>query len=157
MVRAGTFRLDLYHRICALVVDVPPLRARPGDLRPLAESYRRHFAARLGKKITGYAPAVTAAFAAYAWPGNLRELRNVIERAVILADGETIDPADLPEHFCAQPDAAVAVGARVTLDTLEAEHLRRIVASAHNLDEAARILGIDPATLYRKRLKLGLL
>ena len=156
-VNAGRFREDLFYRLNVIAVTLPGLRDRPGDLLPLAESYRRHFAARLGKKISAYAPAVTAAFAAYPWPGNLRELRNVIERAVILADGETIDPADLPEQFCAQPDATVAVGARVTLDALETEHLRRIVALAHNLDEAARILGIDPATLYRKRQKLGLL
>jgi len=126
-------------------------------LLELAESYRRHFSGRLGKKITGYAPEVVAAFAAYAWPGNLRELRNVVERAVILASGETIGPADLPEQFGAPLDPSVAVGARVTLDALETEHLRRIVALAHNLDEAARILGIDPATLYRKRQKLGLI
>jgi len=156
-VKAGRFREDLFYRLNVIAVTMPGLRDRPGDLLPLAESYRRHFAARLGKKITAYTPAVVAAFGAYSWPGNLRELRNVVERAVILADSETIDSADLPEQFCAQPDATVAVGARVTLDALETEHLRRIVAVAHNLDEAARILGIDPATLYRKRQKLGLL
>lgn len=156
-VKAGRFREDLFYRLNVIAVTLPGLRDRPGDLLPLAESYRRHFAAKLGKKITAYAPAVAAAFAVYPWPGNLRELRNVIERAVILANSETIEPADLPEQFCAQPEALVAVGARVTLDALEAEHLRRIVAVAHNLDEAARILGIDPATLYRKRQKLGLL
>jgi NtrC-family two-component system response regulator AlgB len=156
-VKAGRFREDLFYRLNVIAVTLPGLRERPGDLLELAESYRRHFAVRLGKKITGFAPEVVAAFAAYAWPGNLRELRNVVERAVILASGETIGPADLPEQFGAPPDPSVAVGARVTLDALETEHLRRIVALAHNLDEAARILGIDPATLYRKRQKLGLI
>jgi len=156
-VQAGRFREDLFYRLNVIAITLPGLRERPGDLLGLAESYRRHFSARLGKKITGYAPAVTAAFAAYAWPGNLRELRNVVERAVILAAGATIELADLPEQFGAPVDPAIAVGARVTLEALETEHLRRVLALAHNLDEAARTLGIDPATLYRKRQKLGLL
>jgi NtrC-family two-component system response regulator AlgB len=87
----------------------------------------------------------------------LRELRNVIERAVILASGETIELRDLPEEFGSKPSPGVAVGARVTIDELEAEHIRRVLAISRNLEEAARTLGIDPATLYRKRQKLGLL
>jgi NtrC-family two-component system response regulator AlgB len=100
---------------------------------------------------------VKEAFVRYGWPGNLRELRNVIERAVILSSGELIEPADLPEEFSHQADSSIAVGARVTLDALETEHIRRVLASAKNLDEAAKTLGIDPATLYRKRQKLGLI
>lgn len=80
-----------------------------------------------------------------------------MERAVILATGETIGLTDLPEQFGAQPDPAVAVGARVSLDALETEHLRRVLILSHSLEEEARILGIDPATLYRKRQKLGLI
>lgn len=156
-VKAGRFREDLFYRLNVIGVTLPGLRDRPADLARFAESYWRFFAARLGKKITGLAPAVSVAFAAYRWPGNLRELRNVIERAVILASGETIELVDLPDEFGTPPDAAIAVGARVTLDALETEHIRRILASARNLDEAARTLGIDPATLYRKRQKLGLL
>jgi NtrC-family two-component system response regulator AlgB len=155
-VQAGRFREDLFYRLNVISVTLPGLKERPEDLAPTAESYRQFFAARLGKKIGAFAPAVTDAFAAYAWPGNLRELRNVIERAVILATGEGIELADLPEEFGSRPDPAVAVGARVTLDALEAEHIRRLLASSRNLDEAARTLGIDPATLYRKRQKLGL-
>ncbi len=156
-VKAGRFREDLFYRLNVIAVTLPGLRERAGDIPGLAESYRRHFAARLGRKITGYAPGVLAAFAGYAWPGNLRELRNVVERAVILAAGEMIEPADLPEPFAVGPDLGIAVGARVTLDELEAEHLRRVLALTRNLDEAARVLGIDPATLYRKRQKLGLI
>jgi len=100
---------------------------------------------------------VLAAFAGYPWPGNLRELRNVIERAIILASGEMIELCDLPEEFGAQQNPDIAVGARVTIDALETEHLRRVLGFSRNLDEAARTLGIDPATLYRKRQKLGLL
>ena len=80
----------------------------------------------------------------------------MIERAVILAPGDTIELADLPEEFSAAVPSTVAVGSRVTLDELEAEHIRRVLSLSRNLDEAARTLGIDPATLYRKRAKLGL-
>jgi two-component system, NtrC family, response regulator AlgB len=156
-VKAGRFREDLFYRINVISVALPGLRDRPADLARLAESLRAHFAARLGKKIRGFSPEVMAAFAAYAWPGNLRELRNVIERAAILAGGETIGLSDLPDEFRAPGEPGIAVGGRVTLDALEAEHIRRILAHSRNLDEAARILGIDPATLYRKRQKLGLL
>jgi NtrC-family two-component system response regulator AlgB len=156
-VAAGRFREDLFYRLNVISVTLPGLRERPGDLHGIAETYRRHFSARLGKKITGYAPAVLTAFAAYTWPGNLRELRNVVERAVILAASETIETSDLPEEFGSMPLTSVAVGARVTLEQLETEHLHRVLAFAHSLDEAARVLGIDPATLYRKRQKLRLL
>ena len=156
-VKAGRFREDLYYRLNVITVALPGLHERPGDLARMAESYRKFFSVRLGKKITAFAPAVSAAFAGYRWPGNLRELRNVIERATILAGGETIELCDLPEEFGTKSDPTIAVGARVTLDELEAEHLRRILALCRNLDEAARTLGIDPATLYRKRQKLGLI
>jgi NtrC-family two-component system response regulator AlgB len=111
----------------------------------------------LGKKITGFSSEVEAAFAGYRWPGNLRELRNVIERAVILAGKDVIELCDLPEEFSSKPEPGIAVGSRVTIDALEAEHIRRVLAISRNLEEAARTLGIDPATLYRKRQKLGLL
>jgi NtrC-family two-component system response regulator AlgB len=156
-VQAGRFRQDLFYRLNVISLALPGLRERAGDLRRFAEDYRRFFAERLGKRITGFSPAVLAAFGHYPWPGNLRELRNVVERAVILAGGATIELADLPVEFGVSPDPAIAVGARVTLEALEGEHLRRVLALSHNLDEAARILGIDPATLYRKRQRLGLL
>lgn len=156
-VKAGRFREDLYYRLNVISVALPGLRDRPGDLRRLAESSLRFFADRIGKRMTGFSPAVWNAFTGYPWPGNLRELRNVIERAVILATGETIELADLPDEFHGPADVEVLVGARVTIDQLEAEHIRRILAVSRNLDEAARTLGIDPATLYRKRQKLSLL
>ena len=156
-VKAGRFREDLYYRLNVINVTLPGLKERPGDLMRLAENYRVFFSERMGKRIGSFSPEVKEAFIRYAWPGNLRELRNVIERAVILAGGNAIEPADLPEEFSYQADSRIAVGARVTLDALEAEHIRRILATARNLDEAAKTLGIDPATLYRKRQKLGLI
>ncbi len=156
-VKAGRFREDLFYRLNVINLTLPGLKDRPADLMRMAENYRLFFAGRIGKKITGFAAPVKDAFVRYSWPGNLRELRNVIERAVILSAGEMIELEDLPDEFAPTGDSSVAVGARVTIDQLEAEHIRRILATAKNLDEAARILGIDPATLYRKRQKLGLL
>ncbi len=156
-VKAGRFREDLYYRLNVINITLPGLRERPADLLRHAESYRQFFAAQLGKKLTGFSPEVSAAFTAYTWPGNLRELRNVIERAAILATGEVIESRDLPEAFHGGPvNGAIAVGARVTIEALETEHIKRILALSASLDEAARTLGIDPATLYRKRQRLGL-
>ena len=156
-VKAGKFREDLFYRLNVITVALPGLCDRPAEIARFAESYREFFAARLGKRITGFSPEVVAAFSGYKWPGNLRELRNVIERAVILASRDAIEMLDLPEEFRSKPQSGVAVGARVTIDELEAEHIRRVLAISRNLEEAARTLGIDPATLYRKRQKLGLL
>jgi NtrC-family two-component system response regulator AlgB len=156
-VRAGRFREDLFYRLNVIAVTLPGLRERPADLHGLAEGARRYFASRAGKGHVVFSKAVCDAFGAYPWPGNLRELRNVIERAVILAPGDTIELADLPEQFAAGTERTVAVGSPVTLEELEAEHIRRVLALSRSLDEAARTLGIDPATLYRKRGKLGLL
>jgi two-component system, NtrC family, response regulator AlgB len=154
--KAGRFREDLFYRLNVIAVTLPGLRDRPADIVRLAEGARRYFALRAGKAHLGFSDAVTNAFAVYPWPGNLRELRNVIERAVILAPGDTIELADLPEDLSGSTAPATAIGARVTLDALEAEHIRRIVATCRNLEDAAHTLGIDPATLYRKRVKLGL-
>jgi two-component system, NtrC family, response regulator AlgB len=156
-VKAGRFREDLFYRLNVINLTLPGLKDRPADLLRLAEKSREFFSARIGKRVTAFSPKVRDAFVQYAWPGNLRELRNVIERAVILCDGDTIELKDLPEEFGHPRDSNIAVGARVSIDELEAEHIRRVLAASKNLDEAARTLGIDPATLYRKRQKLGLL
>jgi two-component system, NtrC family, response regulator AlgB len=156
-VKAGRFREDLFYRLNVIAVALPGLRERPGDLKRLADGDRKYFASRAGKGEVAFSEQVLEAFANYAWPGNLRELRNVIERAVILAPGNQIELSDLPEEFAARQPRDCEVGSRVSLEDLEAEHIRRILALSRNLDDAAKTLGIDPATLYRKRSKLGLL
>ncbi len=154
-VKAGKFREDLFYRLNVINVTLPPLRERPGDLMQLANDALRFFGDGMGKRIKGFAPEVREAFVRYEWPGNLRELRNVIERAVILSSGGEIVMADLPEQFSARCGSGAQVGARLTLEALENEHIRRIIASSKSLEEAARTLGIDPATLYRKRQKMA--
>jgi len=155
-VKAGRFREDLFYRLNVITVTLPGLAKRPRDRARMAEGYLTYFTRRLGKAATQFSPEVEAAFATYPWPGNLRELRNVIERAVILSNGEAIIPDDLPEQFGAKAEQGIAVGSSVTLAELETEHIRRILDQAENLDDAAKTLGIDPATLYRKRQKWGL-
>jgi NtrC-family two-component system response regulator AlgB len=139
-------------------VTLPPLRERPRDILPLAEHLLRFFARQSGKPVQGFSGEASAAMQRYSWRGNLRELRNAIERSVILGAGETIGIGDLPSQISEPAKAAgVAVGAAVTLEQLEAEHLRRVLGSTASMEEAATVLGIDPSTLYRKRKKFGLL
>jgi NtrC-family two-component system response regulator AlgB len=99
----------------------------------------------------------------YSWPGNLRELRNAIERSVIFAAGPTLGLADLPSRVATTTEGTgpgnaspIEVGHPVSLDQLETEHIRLILRRSPTLDDASRILGIDPSTLYRKRKQLGL-
>ncbi len=156
-VDAGTFREDLLYRLNVISVAMPSLVDRPGDVIPLAESYLHFFGSRMGKPDLRFSDEVKDAFMHNPWPGNLREMRNVVERAVILAPGDTIEVSDLPGNFRRGDEPALRPGQRVTIDELEQEHIKRILAKAPSLDEAARILGIDTATLYRKRKKMGLI
>jgi NtrC-family two-component system response regulator AlgB len=88
----------------------------------------------------------------YHWPGNLRELRNSIERAVILGNAERIDVGDLTEIV--QTRSELRVGGRITLEEVENEHIRRVLSNSRTIEEAAAVLGVDPATLYRRKKKL---
>ena len=152
---AGRFREDLYYRLNVIDVELPPLRRRRGDILPLAARLLRFFARQSGKQAAAFTPAAQAAMTKYGWPGNVRELRNAVERGVILAPGREIDLiASTRADRGAAPAVRVEVGGPTTLDALEAEHIRRVLASAASLDDAAATLGIDPSTLYRKRVKM---
>jgi NtrC-family two-component system response regulator AlgB len=137
-------------------VTLPPLRDRPHDLLPLAEHLLKFFARQTGKAITGFTEEARAALLRHPWPGNVRELRNAVERAVILAAGPDLGTADLPAQVGAAPRPGVEVGRAVTLEELEVEHIRRVLAATPTLDEAAAVLGINPSTLYRKRKLYGI-
>jgi NtrC-family two-component system response regulator AlgB len=154
-VAAGRFREDLYYRLNVIELVLPPLRRRPHDVRPLAEHLLRFFARQTGKIVTGFTAEALASIQRYPWPGNVRELRNAVERGVILTSGPEVGLSDLPAQLIGPPPRRVEIGGAVTLDDLEAEHIRRVLAASPSLDEAAQTLGIDPSTLYRKRKKLG--
>jgi NtrC-family two-component system response regulator AlgB len=156
----GAFREDLYFRLNVIAVEMPPLRARPDDLIRFAEYYAQHFAAQCGRKLSGFTDDAVASLRQYSWPGNLREMRNAVERAVILAKGDQVTARDFPAEMrlenLAAVDPAAAAGAPLTLEKLEELHIRKVLQSTTNLSEAAVLLGIDQATLYRKRKKMGL-
>jgi NtrC-family two-component system response regulator AlgB len=159
----GLFREDLYFRLNVIAVEIPPLRSRADDLIRFAEHYQKFFAERCGRKIEGLSPEAIACIRAYAWPGNLRELHNAIERAVILAKREKLSPEDFPSELRGQNAATIPagenlpqVGSLISLEKLEETHLRKILERAPSMTEAAEILGIDQATLYRKRKKIGI-
>ncbi len=152
---AGRFREDLLYRLNVIEVMLPPLRQRRRDILPLAEHLLRFFAHQTGKHLTGFTEEARQGLVRHAWPGNIRELRNAVERGVILASGPEVGVADLPLQMAAAP-ARVEVGGAVTLDQLEAEHIRRVLAAAPTIEEAAATLGVDPSTLYRKRKRYGL-
>jgi NtrC-family two-component system response regulator AlgB len=158
-VQEGRFREDLYYRLNVISIQMVSLRERLSDLPGIAASYLRFFAAQCGKRLTGFSKEALQAMLQYPWPGNLRELRNVIERAVILAGSEEVDLPDLPEKFYNAPQptgSGLQVGAKVSLEELENEHIARVVQQTATMEEAAKVLRIDPATLYRKRKKMTL-
>ncbi|HEX4086785.1 MAG TPA: sigma-54 dependent transcriptional regulator [Chthoniobacteraceae bacterium] len=148
----GKFREDLFYRLNVISLTMPPLRERVPDIPGLASRMLAFFAGHAGKLAAGFSPEARAALEQHPWPGNLRELRNVIERAVILSHGDTIGVADLSESV--QPTSEFQIGGRFSLEAIENEHIRAVIASTRSLEEAAMVLGIDPATLYRRRKKL---
>ena len=160
---AGHFLEDLYYQLSVIEVTVPPLRDRPADILPLAEHLLRFYSRQDGKSISGFAEPVRNALLHYAWPGNIRELRSAIERGVILAAGPLVVLADMPSQIgdphhvgpgtAANPQTA---GEPPTIEQVEAEHIRRILARTASIGEAATKLGINPSTLYRKRKKYGI-
>ena len=162
-VAEGSFREDLFFRLNVIVVEMPPLRKLESDVVRFAEYYARYFAEQCARKLEGFSPEAMTLVRSYSWPGNLRELRNAIERAVILAKETLIMPDDLPGELRGQTHAdgektenIPVAGSLISLDQLEEAHLRRILQRTTSLTEAAQILGIDQATLYRKRKKIGL-
>ena len=155
-VRNGTFREDLYYRLDVISVTIPPLRERVQDLETLAQEFLQFFARQLGRSGLTFSDVAIRRLRAHPWRGNIRELRNTIERTAILAPGDTIEEDFLPEESLNGHMTDVAVGSEITLDHLEEAHIRLILQRASSLDSAAKTLGIDPATLYRKRKRLKL-
>jgi NtrC-family two-component system response regulator AlgB len=150
-VAAGRFREDLFYRLNVITLEVPPLRCRPNDIIAAAEMFLDTICRQLGKRVPTFTPEARRLLEAHAWPGNLRELRNVIERAAVLSENATLDLNDFPTLVARPSVPQYQVGASISLHALETAHIQMVVAKSATLEEAARILEIDKSTLYRKR------
>ena len=145
-----------------ITLALPPLRERSEDILPLAQHYLRLCRMQQARPNLELSARACAALVRESWPGNLRQLRNAIERAVILAPGPLLEPEDLGieappvEGERARGTAPVILGGDITIEQLEVEHIARVIARAPSLESAARVLGIDPTTLQRKRKRYGL-
>jgi len=148
--REGSFRDDLFYRLNAVRLKATALRQRPEDIPLLVH----HFIVKFAKEAPpGISIEAMKALRLCRWFGNVRELENVMERAVLLAEGGTIEPAHLPEEVRRVSESPVYA---LTLEEVEKRHIIQVLEHAQDYDEAARILGIDPATLWRKRKKYQL-
>ena len=155
-VEEGRFREDLYFRINVIHVEMPPLRARGGDVLLLAQHFVDRYAAQAGKRVTGLSPDAAERLLAYVWPGNVRELENCIERAIALTRHETIGLDDLPEKIRGFQRSHVLVAGDdpselAPLEEVERRYVLRVMeAVGGSKTLAARVLGIGRKTLYRK-------
>jgi two-component system, NtrC family, response regulator AtoC len=167
----GAFREDLYYRLNVVPLYIPPLRERKEDIVPLALDLLQHFNVELRKRFTGFTPAAAELLQQYSWPGNIRELKNVIERTMILAPEGDIDATVLPEEIREHARAADAAARMqnetpsdldisptgrqlLTLREVEDEYIQEVlVATGNNKTQAARILGIHPTSLLRRLKK----
>ena len=154
-VKAGRFREDLLYRLNVLEIVVPALRERPEDILPLARAFVEFFASQAARPPMELSAATEKLLVGYPWPGNVRELRNAIERALILARGQVLEPESFPDRIAASASDTPTLGGEFTIEDIEREHSLRVMAHASTMDEAARVLGIDASTLWRKRKKWG--
>jgi two-component system response regulator AtoC len=164
-VAQGRFREDLFYRLNVVPLFIPPLRERTEDILPLALDMVQHFNQELNKNFTGFTPDAADLLEAYAWPGNIRELKNVIERTMILAHEGNIDASSLPSEILPPEPLSPEVmqfpftehsadEPLVTLRELEEDYIQKVLAATgNNKTRAARILGIHPTSLLRKLKK----
>ena len=153
-VRKGLFREDLLYRLNVIDLQLPPLRERPEDILRLARRFLLFFAKAARRPPPELSKAAESALLAYSWPGNIRELRNAIERAVILWPAQVIEPEAFPPQIAAHGvSRGPQLGGNFSLEEIEREHIRGVLARAPTLEDAAAILKIDASTLWRKRKK----
>ncbi len=163
MVEAKAFREDLYYRINVIHIPLPPLRARGGDVLLLAQHMLRQYAAVFDKKVMGLSPAAAERLVGYDWPGNVRELGNCLERAVALAHFDEIQVDDLPDKIRNRSaPRSTNINSNelpelLTIEEVERRHTLMVLeACKNNRTDAAKILGLDRKTLYRKLLRWGM-
>jgi NtrC-family two-component system response regulator AlgB len=149
------FRQDLFYRLNVIQLEIPPLRNRTEDIVPIASRLLAFFSSANHKLNQRFSDEALIALKSYSWPGNIRELRNVVERASILSKADIIGTEYLPEKLTLNGNS-VPQGGRVSLEKIEELHIRNVLSSVKSLQEAAEILGVDQATLWRKRKKYSI-
>src|ERR1017187_2004392 len=156
-INAARFRSDLYYRLNVINLRMPALRERPEDILPLAEMFLAQAAARNRRIGLQFSDEAGKTLVAYSWPGNIRELRNAVERAVVLSRGATLRKEDLPDIlFQSSAPRNGNLPEQSTLEQIEQEHIRRVLVLGPTLEDAAATLGIGIATLWRKRRRYHL-
>jgi NtrC-family two-component system response regulator AlgB len=156
-VNEGSFRDDLYYRLNVVTIRLPALRQRREDIPDLVASFLRPIARSGRAKAMSVSPEAMTALVAYDWPGNIRELSNVLERASLLANGDVLTPDLLPEEVRASARAVLPLAdSDESLESAERRHIAQVIARHPTLDTAAKALGVDASTLYRKRERYGL-
>jgi DNA-binding NtrC family response regulator len=151
-VKQGTFREDFYYRLNVFSISIPPLRERRTDIPLLCDYFLKKLASSMNKPITGFSPEATEQLKTYDWPGNIRELRNAVERAIVVSPGPTITAEQLPI-----PRGTKTAPQDQSLEALEKAHIIDILGqTGWNITRASEVLGIDRTTLYNKIEKYGL-
>ena len=154
-VKRGVFREDLFYRLNVVRISVPPLRERRKDIPELARVLMNGFAEKHGRKVKKITPAALAILKSYDFPGNVRELANTIERALIVSRDEHIDDVDLPEPLRVSVAAQARGNRRQTLAELEEQYVKEtLAATGGNKTEAARVLGISRKNLYERLARI---
>ena len=159
MIGQGQFREDLYYRLAVVTIKLPRLAERGDDLLVLASTFLKEFGARYEKPLTGISDRAVELLRRHEWLGNVRELRNVVERAVLISDGEILRAEHLPEEWRTggEPRPEEESHSLATLSEMEARHISRVLDHTHGqIREAARILGVHRNTLARKIREYGL-
>jgi len=156
LVKENLFRRDLFFRLNVIELFLPPLRERPEDIPLIAKHYLSKFAMANNKAIRGITKEALEALQVYPWPGNIRELINVIERGTILSSKDRLHPEDLPPHIVNYTSEAESLAKMQSLAEIEKSHIKDVLLHTASIEEAARVLSIDPATLWRKRKKYQL-
>ncbi len=156
LVKEKLFRRDLFFRLNVIELFLPPLRERPEDIPLIADHYLAKFAMANNKAIRGITSQALETLQAYPWPGNIRELINVIERGTILSGKNRLHEEDLPSHIANYTSNVKRSNKMRSLAETEKSHIKEVLLHTDSIEEAARVLGIDPATLWRKRKKYHL-
>lgn len=154
----GSFREDLYYRLNVISIEIPPLRERKEDIPGLVKNFISRFSARFNKSVSGLNSAALDLVFTYNWPGNVRQLENVIERSVVLCKNDLIRPEDLPQELLSQPSSGCGPVDKSNLDNVEREHVKSVLQKYRwNKYKAAQVMGISRSTLYSKMKKHGLM